>query len=83
MPDRYDCSNKDRGDPPEPALAPSLSLMRLPWEKVPLGGRGGATGAAEQLEASHPRLFIRRQRKNFAPGTEVKLKVSREGQENL
>jgi hypothetical protein len=76
MPDRDDCSNEDRGDRQSPALAPSLQLMRLPRRKCLLGvwGRpqGGRTAGGQQSS----RLFIRKQRKNFAPCTEVKLKVS-------
>lgn len=61
-----------------PALAPSFGLMRLPLEKVPLGRVGGRAAGGGRTAGGQPslRLFIRRQRKNFAPCTEVKLKVS-------
>lgn len=77
-PDRNDCANKERVVGQSPPLAPSLQLMRLHREKAPLR-RGGWGHRGHRTAGGQPslRLFIRRQRKNSAPCTEVKLKVSR------
>lgn len=77
-PDRNDCTNKERGGLQEPSLGP-----KPPVNETSQGERasrvigGGPKGLRNSWRPAIPRLFTRRQRKDFAPCTEVKLKVSR------
>lgn len=77
-PGRNDCANKERGGLQEPCLGPKPPVNETSWgERASRVSGGGADGAQSSRRPAVAELFIRRQRKDFALCTEVKLKVSR------
>lgn len=76
-PNRNDCANKERGGLQEPCLGPKPPVNETSQgERASRVSGGGLKGPQNSWRPAIPRLFTRRQRKDFAPCSEVKLKVS-------
>ena len=78
MPDRNDCANKERDGLQGPCLGPKPPVNETSWGERASRLRGwGPRGCRTAGSQPRLRLFIRTQRKDFAPCAEVKIKVSR------
>lgn len=76
MPDRNDCANKERGGLQEPRLGPKPPVNETSRGERASRVRGwGPRGRGTAGSQPRLRLFIRTQRKDFAPCAEVKIKV--------
>ena len=72
-----DCANKERGGLQEPCLGPKPPVNETSQGERACRVRGwGPRGRRTAGSQPRLRLFIRTQRKDFAPCVEVKIKVS-------